>query len=428
MWELPFWLSLLFWSLLPATQTSWLEIESIPVSTKDIVLIVITGFYLLPEISYRSITTFHKPWHYHLPIITTILLGYAARSVGWSGMETRDTTAMLYTLILTFSGFLLAYNLIAKRSDKSVRPFLWRLTVYLAVLGLIYSAESFFSLGLRNEISNDATDFGIQRVRGPLFGSSTGYFILIPALAFSIQEIIQNRVQRLFKLSIVISLMITIISLGSRAGLLILCIFFVLLLFFTKDRKQRFFAVALMIIIATIAIILVFSQANTDRITSLEDTARSSTYLTALEILKDRSVSLNIFGSGYGSYWHWYIPDIEDEKAVFDFVKTRFGFMLYHPHSTLLLLVVELGVPGLLYVFILFKILFQTLIRNLKGGPEPIFTCGVAASGFSMFFDFFIFKSTQVNVLWWIFLFGALALPVMQADMSCQIPVASKKK
>lgn len=425
--ELPFWLSLLFWSLWPATKTSWLEIASIPVSSKDLVLIVVTGVYLLPVINYRSITTFHKPWHYHLPIFTTFLLCYAARSVGWSGMELLDTTAMIYTLILTFSGFLLSYNLIAKMPSKSVRPFLWRLTVFLAMLGLVYSAESFFSLGLRSEVTKEWTDFGIERVRGPLFVSSTGYFILIPALAFAVQEMIQERVQRLFKLTVVISLMITILSLGSRAGLLLLCIFFVFLLLFTKDRKQRVFAVTLMIVITTIVAILVFSQAKSERLISLEDTARSGTYLTAWEIINNRSAALNILGSGYGSYWPWYLVDVEGGWTVYELVKTPFGSILYHPHSTLLLLVVELGFPGLLYFFKLLSVLFQILFRNLRGGPAPIFTCGVAASGFSLFFDLFIFKSPQIYVLWSIFFLGALALPVIQANTSCQIPVLSKK-
>jgi hypothetical protein len=32
------------------------------------------------------------------------------------------------------------------------------------------------------------------------------------------------------------------------------------------------------------------------------------------------------------------------------------------------------------------------------------------ASGVSLFFDFFIFKNPQLNSMWWIYFFGALAL------------------
>jgi O-antigen ligase len=335
--------------------------------------------------------------------------------MGWSGMETRNIIAMLYTLLLTFSVFLLGYNLIAKMSSEYVRPFLWRLTVYLAILGLLYSAESFLSLGLRS-VAFSSGDFGIERVRGPLFGSSTGHFILIPALAFAVQEMVLDRVRRFYKLAVVIALMITILSLGSRGALLILCVFFVLVILFTKDRKRSLFLVGAMTIIAAIATLLVFSRANPERLTSLEDKARSDTYLTAFEIVKNRSEYLNIFGSGYGSYWSWYLPDVEDENAVFHLVETPYGDMLYHPHSTFLLLMVELGVPGLLYLFNIISIFVGLLFQNLRGRPYPILNCGITASIFSIFFDFFIFKNSLVNFIWWIFFIGALALPTTQAD------------
>jgi O-antigen ligase len=415
MWELPFWIALLCWSILPSNQTIWVEIESIPINTKDVVLLLITGFYLLPLLKNRTSKAFGKTWHHYLPVTTTLLLVYAARSIGWSGMETRNIIAMLYTLILTFSAFLLGYNLIAKMSSEYVRPFLWRLTVYLAILGLLYSAESFFSLGLRSVAFNSG-DFGIDRVRGPLFGSSTGHFILIPALAFAVQEMVQERVRRFYKLAVVVALMITVLSLGSRGALLILCVFFVLVILFTKDRKQRLFLIGTITIIAAIATLLVFSRANTERLTSLEDKVRSDTYLTAFEIVKNRSEYLNIFGSGYGSYWSWYLPDVEDENAVFHLVETPYGDMLYHPHSTFLLLMVELGVPGLLYLSHIIGIFVRLLSQNLRGRPYPILNCGITASIFSIFFDFFIFKNSLINVIWWIFFIGALALPTTQAD------------
>jgi hypothetical protein len=47
MLDLLFWLSLLYWSLTPATKTPWVDIASVPVNSKDIVLVVLSCICLL---------------------------------------------------------------------------------------------------------------------------------------------------------------------------------------------------------------------------------------------------------------------------------------------------------------------------------------------------------------------------------------------
>ncbi|OWY66132.1 hypothetical protein B7486_38405 [cyanobacterium TDX16] len=415
--ELPFWLGLLLWSLLPATRTPWFTIESIPISSQDIVIIIVTCFYaLLPAIDKRPIiNTIHKHWHGHLPILTVAIVLYAALSVTWSEMRERDTIAMLYTLVLTASGFSLGYNLVVKRSSDSVRPFLWRLTVYLALLGLLYSAASLLTLSVadvRADTENMASEFGIPRVGGPLFIASTGYFILIPALSFAIQELIRNPARRLFKAVVIFALMLTNIGMGSRGALIVIGAFLLSLIFSTKKKKQAIVAALVMIIAVTVSAWLFFSQANTERLQSLDDDSRTETYLTSFDIISHRSTELNFLGSGYGSYWHWYLPDVEAEGALKSgefFISTPFGDMLYNPHSTFLLLIVELGTVGLAFFLFLWSTLLRVLLKNLT---FPIFASGIFASGIAMFFDCFLFKNAQLNTLWWIFLFGALALKV----------------
>lgn len=413
-WELPFWLGLLFWSLLPGTQIIWFDIESVPINIQDLVIIPVAFVYWLLPAGDRQPISLRKSWHYHLPILTFSLLLYAAISTTWSDMNApRDTKAMLYTLILAVSGFSLGYHLIAKRSFESVRPFLWRVTVYLAAICLLYSAASFLSLGVgdvRSDFNQRPSEFGIPRVAGPLFASSTGYFILVPALAFAIQQFIQSSTKRLFKLAVIFSLVLTNIGLGSRGGFVIAGTFLLLLVFFIKSKKQAIVAVILMILATTAAAGLFFSKANTDRFQSLEDAGRSATYLTSFKIISNRSFEYNIPGSGYGSYWPWYITDVE-EVGAFNIgsssITTKYGTILYQPHSTFLLLIVELGTVGLLFFLFLWNVLIRLLF---KSSSSPIFACGVFASGLSIFFDCFLFKNAQVNIIWWIFLFGALAL------------------
>jgi len=412
--ELPFWLTLALWSLLPTTRTPVLEIESISVSSRDLVNIGLGCFYLwLPSINNAAIKYWRKPWHCHLPILTVSLLVYATFSIEWSGMKARDPIAMLYTLVLTGSAFLLGYNLIKKRCIESVHPFLWGVTICIAAIGMLYSAESFFSLGLGTANAYESATFGVQRVRGPLFVSTTGFFILIPALAFALEELIQSRTQRLFKLLVTFVLLLTIIGLGSRSALLILGTFFLLVVLSMKNKKQAIIAFILIIILTSGAGLLFFSRAKTDRLQSLEDTSRSDTYSVSFKIIYNRDDNINFFGSGYGSYWPWYIPDVEgarESNQYFNLVSNPYGNLLYHPHSTFLLLIVELGLPGLFYFVFLWGVLTWLLFSNFRGTAFPIFNSGVFASAFSVFFDFFIFRSAQVNSLWWLFLFGALAL------------------
>ena len=413
--ELPFWLACIYWGLMPATRTPWFEIESVPVSVKDILNIAISLFYLLlPAIHKYPLTSVRKAWHYHLPILTVTLIFYAAMSTEWSNIQPRDYKPMLYTLILAASAFLLGYNIIGKRSHESVRQFLWQFTVYLAVIGLLYSATSFLSLGLASDPGDSASDFGIKRVRGPLFGSSTGYFILLPAMGFSMQEVLKSSAQkRLFKVAVLFSLILTLFGLGSRAGLLLFFLFFMLVVLFMKNKKQAAIAVVLMVIVSVIAGGLFFSRAKTDRLQTLEDTSRSDTYQTSFTIIDRRDDNINILGSGYASYWPWYIPDVQDARKTgqyYNLVWNPYGNLLYHPHSTFLLFIVELGFPGLLYFLFLWSIMVILLLSNLSRAEFPIFNCSVFASGMSMFFDFFIFKAPQLNAIWWIFLFGALAL------------------
>ena len=410
----PFWFTLVTWSLLPSTKVPWFEIESVPINFRDIINIAVAFFYLLvPAINNLPIKYCSKGWHYYLPLLMICLFVYAAVSCQWSGLQERNVLPMIYTLISATSAFLFGYNVINKRSPEAVHQFLWSFTVYIATISLLYSATSFLSLGLGGEGDDTASEFGIKRVKGPLYEASTGYFLIVPALAFSMQEILDNSKDRLLKAGVIFSLILTLFGMGSRAGLLIFFLFFMLVILFLKNRKQAMIAMALMLAITTIAGLLFFSKAKTDRLQSLEDDTRGNTYSASFQIIQNRDNLIKILGSGYGSYWPWYIPDIEGARETnqyFDLVWNPYAQILYHPHSTFILLIVELGIPGLFYFLYLWGILLRLLLGNLWGANFPIFNCGMFASGVSMFFDFFIFKGPQLNSLWWIYFFGALAL------------------
>jgi O-antigen ligase len=431
-WELPFWLGLFFWSLYPSLTTPWLEIGTIPISSKDLVTIGLATFYALCALASAAHATrggqlepvvSGVPAQSRLPILTVGIAAYAALSTMWSHMEARDSVAMLYTLLATVSAMALGYLMVANRPPETVHAFMWRLTLFLAVLGLLYSAESFFSLGLRSEMGNelDSGDFGIQRVRGPLFASSTGFFILLPAAAFAVQQLVRRQANRILSTVVALALLTTVIALGSRAGLVLLGLFIVALAFVRDTRRSG----GVLVVISTVllAIALVFSVADVSRLQDLHDEGRFETHRTSWQIIANRPLTTTLLGSGYGSYWPWYLPDVElGADELFELglytglVSNPFGMLLYHSHSTLLLLVLEVGALGLIYFVALWLALVRLMRRSIAGGAAAIFGLGVTVSGLSMFFDLFLFRMPQMSTLWWIFFFGALTLIDQAAD------------
>jgi hypothetical protein len=432
LWELPFWAGLTFWALYPSLQTPWFEVATIPVSSKDVVAFGLTIFYTFHALASAAVRrraalvpvawgTRHALGAPHLLMFTVGIAAYAAVSTLWSGTEARDRTAMLYTLLATANSAALGYLLIAHRSAASTQAFLWRLTLFLAGLGLIYSAESAFSLGLRSEMGHqqDYGDFGIQRVRGPLFAASTGYLVLLPAIAFAVQRLSWRRGRRALVAVVLVALLLAMAGLGSRAGFLLLGLY-VLLLMCASGRHQRG-VVGLVALATLLAMTLVFSAADPTRLQftakDLGEEGRVANHITSWYIAANRSLAANFLGSGYGSQWPWYLPDVElgsmelyDLGLYTDWVPNAFGPLLYHPHSVFLLLAVELGAFGVLYFTVLLMVPLQLLADSVGGGRSALFCIGVAVSGLSLFGDLFLFRSFQLSAVWWMFVFGAMAL------------------
>src|SRR5262245_19172847 len=138
-WELPFWLGLFFWSLYPSLSTPWLDIGTIPISSKDLVTIGLATFYALcalaaaahPARGGRLVPAVSgNPSQNRLPILSLGIVAYAALSTVWSDMEPRDSAAMLYTLLATVSAVALDYLMVANRPPEAVHAFMWRLTLF----------------------------------------------------------------------------------------------------------------------------------------------------------------------------------------------------------------------------------------------------------------------------------------------------------
>jgi hypothetical protein len=397
------------WAFLPATRTSWVRIEGFYVDSKSVLLVAsaVCAVLGLPLRSRASGRMGRRVIGW-----ATAVVVYAAISMCWGQLSAEDHGPMIFTLLATLSAAWFGYAVVQCQDPAERVDFVWRLTVLVAVVALLYSTESILALKLRSAAASWWTDFGIQRVRGPLFGAATGHFVLLPALGVSLWRAFTNRAQRTGAMCAALCLCTGLLGLGSRAALASVAAFGLLTTVAAGNRK-RWRSLCGLVLMECVAGALVFSRANVGRLLSLEDAARMETHLTALAMVNGEPAALRLIGAGYGSVWPWYRADVEYGGAYASgsmLRATPFGPMLYHPHSTVLLAFVELGVVGVVAMVALWTCLVWCVGRHF-GSPRALFASALLASSVGMLFDLMLFKNWPLSAIWWIFVFSALEMP-----------------
>lgn len=408
-----FWVCLLLWSFLPATLTFWVYFASIPVNCKDLTivfLIGVEGFRRLGREKYRNQTD----WHQNLHLYFLVFSLYAGIGLLISRIPQRDLIAMFFTLVMTCASFSLAFLIIARKDRDGVEGFIDFLVISLSIVGFVYLAESMMGLGLRSDEGVETAHFGIQRLHGPLFGAAYGQFLLIPCLGFNIGKVHEGPGKRLslVRLLLVLINLASIMSLGSRGGMVCLILFFVLYACTSKGMGKKVARLMGMAVLFGAVSLVVFSFADSSRLTNMEDQARSSTYEISMKIIQSNGVNA-IFGPGYGSIWAWYLPDVEDggAKATKRFyIWTEYGSLLFNPHSVFLMLVTELGLVGLGFFL---KLAFTQVVMIRRAFNDEIhrgFLCSICSTFVVLLTDFPLFKNWPMSTLWWLLFFGCFAL------------------
>jgi hypothetical protein len=371
-----------------------------------VVVLCLSGIWFVVPRSVEKIN-----WHKSLPHWMIAAIVFALISSGWNGLTGVDSTAMAVNAVISLCSVLFAFLLVGETPPAEIRGLLSRITLFLSAIGVLYSAESFLALGLRSELGQfyNTFGFGIDRVHGPLFASSRGQIILLPALAFALQEFLARR-RRGWMLLQVLSLTVTLLGLGSRAAVLLLAAFIVAAAVLARRRIP---AVAVLLSVSIIGGTLVFFQASPDRLLSLQDSRRLQTHLTAWDIVRTRDWSANLAGSGYGSIWHWYMEDALLGDLIargIDLRQLDYGPVLFEPHSLPLILVVELGAFGTLVLLKFAKDLLALVVDGIRNSSDAVFTAGLAISAVSCLGETLIFKDAKVSAIWLIFLFAAMRL------------------
>lgn len=345
---------------------------------------------------------------------TLLLLAYGFIRLVTGPLESEDQLGMAFSLLLTLAAPMQAAGLLSFYDREQVQSFLNRLVLFLAMICLIYTAESVLGLGLRSEAGNSInSDFGMQRVRGPLFGSSTGYMLILPAFGWTLHTILQNRLPRSFAVATAFCLLAAYLGLGSRAGLILFGLFLAGLIVILRQLKKSGVTVLLTAVLSIGSAVLVYSRADTQRFSSFEDTHRRLTYQTAWNIIASEGPGSLLAGQGYGSIWSWYRRDILNTSRIAlgdNLVMTGYGNSLYHAHSTLLVLVIEFGLAGIVWLaFTVRHFARMPLIRGATAGWR-VFTFALLVSLLSYGFDLFLFKEVRVNAVWWLFAIAAYQL------------------
>lgn len=399
-------------SLFPSRLTPKITIFQIPISLKDFSIIAMGLPYSFIAFIKNRLYTDKNIWHKHLPLFITITFLYMAFSISWAGIDHNNSKAMIFVIILSLFTFIFAYSIICQLDTLNVKKFLWQITILLVIVSAVYTVESFFNIGLRSIEGKMIYDFGIQRVRGPLFGSSYGFFILLPAIGFTLNKAtIEKWNMRI--VIILITLLITLLGIGSRMGFLLLISYLIIITMKYLFKRNKTISIFIIIILLLISWLTITYKANVERFFKIHDLYRANTYEAALKIYAKADITRKIIGKGYGSIWSWYLPDVtvqsEEERQKTKIIKDIYGNYLYHPHSLLLPLWIEVGIIGMLFILILFIISYKTHLRLKKLGYE-LFSLSMLIGSLGFFTDLFLLKNWGASFIYWLFFLSMMKI------------------
>jgi O-antigen ligase len=404
---MPFWAILSVLALVPGHLYPWSAVAGVPIMSRHLLVPLLAVFYLLvwwpPHVGPTR-------WHRGLPMLTVALIAYMGLSMVWSGMGGVDRIAMSYVLVLNIAAICLAYCVLARMSRPRVRDFLTRLTFFLAAVSSVYFIDRAFLMQGRHATENAM--FGMYRVDGPLYGSAQAG--LLPAIGWALQQAVDDPVRRRVHAAVAVILVIVLLGTASRSAYALLGLFVLLAAVLVRSRSQRRIAIVGLAAILPLGAIIVFSRANVAGVARFSDTERALNHLTSFSIIAGAPTYKQVLGSGYGSWWPWYMTDVEEggARATGRFMqRTPYGLLLHQPHSVLLYLAVETGLVGLAWLAYLWLVLGRLLGGNLRNAPAQVFACGLFAGAFTMFADFVLLRpNAYVGFIFWIYLFGVLAL------------------
>ncbi|TMV47498.1 hypothetical protein FE783_21080 [Paenibacillus mesophilus] len=334
------------------------------------------------------------------------ILVWALSSVAWSNVRF-DLELIVYPLYMTWLSVTIAYlftygvTFRDSRWEHVATRMAWMLTAVFLYYLYKYSLLPGGIGGLTE-----------HRLQGTLGGAAVIHFLMIPVLAIHLANAsIKNSkwIQSVSWAGVFIVVMLIMLT-GSRAGLLCMLLMVAIVFFSTKRSVTSYLLTAALGVGIFIAI---SSLISFERLENLEDSSREMTYATGWKYATT-SLTTFVFGNGYGSVWPWYAVETEKLFGIrSEMQSTEMGVTLYHPHSLLLGLLTELGVLSVLAFIGIVIVLLRVYSRAGKSN-DPLrryLALGILCTLPATVMDFYLFKSWDMAVIWWTFLFLAIAVP-----------------
>lgn len=205
-----------------------------------------------------------------------------------------------------------------------------------------------------------------------------------------------------------------VLATGSRGGLLALVAWVVLLavqLLFGRNGRQRRLWPWLVTAGAGIGVAVVVAVLfpSLGRLFSLGDPLREQNLFSALTWWT-RDWQTIVAGAGSGQVWPWFAIDSGLVPAPGErMVPTPAGQVLLSPHSTLLAVVVELGLVGALLAGVMVFALCKLALRGREDAFAAPLALALLATLVAFLFDTYLFKEFG-NAFWWWLAAGAVAV------------------
>lgn len=254
------------------------------------------------------------------------------------------------------------------------------------------------------------------RLATAMAGSATVHVVLLLVAAFAFGLLLARWHPRL-SLALAGLATLALVATESRAGMLAL-VTWIVLIAIGWARVGHAHPMKLWPLWAACGAIAgaVIAVAPLRRMVSFADPKRAQNLETALTIWT-RGPETVALGAGSGQVWPWYAFDSGAVPVPGAGIHhTEWGDVLLSPHSTVLALLVESGLVGVVLGVGCLTALLATLWRSRRDPSRAVLGAALVASCVAFLFDTYLLKNFGVSLWWWLFAALVMTRDPRQAD------------
>lgn len=247
------------------------------------------------------------------------------------------------------------------------------------------------------------------RISTGMGGAAVYHVVLLTCLAFFLGCALQGW-RRIPSVVGAVASAALVVAVGSRAGFMCMMAFGCLAAAWGLQQGFGRWVGRLTVVSVGVLAVLIATVPSLQRLLLFSEPRRQANLVVALRVWRESLRSV-VLGVGSGHLWPWYSLDIKMIPAPGSMmVVTAYGKTLNSPHSTLLAVLVELGLVGFVVLLAVLGLLVWRMLR-LWTGKDRIghaVSMALVASLLAFFFDTYLLKNFGVSFWWWLMLFAAV--------------------